>query len=220
MRFRSKERGTRVKDRAKNGASKRAGSFLAIASFLARPNPKIPFLGLSLLRNGNACYAGYWSLNDQFTTFNEKSWDSFDLYNQDWKWPQCEGDDLFPVDQGDLDSSAATTSQNETVTSPDHTQPQYLNPTPSKPIIKFCKELPPETPHIEQEWDMRSTLLTLTEEKSGEQASRPSAQEPEFLDAVDVQSAGTLPLLQSVEYKMCSSLHLNLRLPSTKHTLF
>ena len=51
VRFRSKERGTRVKDRAKNGASKRAGSFLAIASFLARPNPKIPFLGLSLFRN-------------------------------------------------------------------------------------------------------------------------------------------------------------------------
>ena len=159
-------------------------------------------------------------MNDQFTTFNEKSWDSFDLYNQDWKWPRCEGDDLFPVDQGDLDSSAATTSQNETVTSPNHTQPQYLNPTPSKPIIKFCKELPPETPHIEQERDMRSTLLTLTEEKSGEQASRPSAQEPEFLDAADVQSAGSLPLLQSVEYKMCSSLHLSLRLPSTKHTLF
>ncbi|XP_073243891.1 uncharacterized protein [Porites lutea] len=129
----------------------------------------------------------------------------------DWKWPQCEGDDLFLVDQGDLDSSAATTSQNETVTSPDHIQPQYLNPTPCKPIIKFCKELPPETPHIEQKRDMRSPLLTLTEEKSGEQASRPSAQEPEFLDAADVQSAGTLPLLQSVEYKMCSSLHLNLR---------
>ena len=46
VRFRSKERGTRVKDRAKNGASERA-----LVPFLARPKPKIPFLGLSLLRN-------------------------------------------------------------------------------------------------------------------------------------------------------------------------
>ena len=38
VRFRSKERGTRFKDRAKNGASTRA-----------QPKPKIPFLGLSLL---------------------------------------------------------------------------------------------------------------------------------------------------------------------------
>ena len=36
VRFKSKERGTRVKDRAKNGASKK---------------PKVPFRGLSLLRN-------------------------------------------------------------------------------------------------------------------------------------------------------------------------
>ena len=43
VRFRSKERGTRVKDRAK--------SFLALVSFLARSKPKVPFLGLSLLRN-------------------------------------------------------------------------------------------------------------------------------------------------------------------------
>ena len=56
VRFRSKERGTRVKDRAKNGASKRAGRgwgkvsllplplllfhFLALVSFLARSNRK------------------------------------------------------------------------------------------------------------------------------------------------------------------------------------
>ena len=54
VRFRSKERGTRVKDRAKNGASKRA-------------KPKIPFLVLFLFLflflspriNENACYAGY-----------------------------------------------------------------------------------------------------------------------------------------------------------------
>ena len=37
VRFRSKERGTRVK--------------IALVSFLARPKPRIPFLGLSLLRN-------------------------------------------------------------------------------------------------------------------------------------------------------------------------
>ena len=43
---RNKEGGTRVKDRAKNGASKRA-----LVSFLARPKPRILFLGLSLLRN-------------------------------------------------------------------------------------------------------------------------------------------------------------------------
>ena len=46
FRFRRKERGTRVKDRAKNGPH-----FLALVSFLARPKPRIPFLGLSLLRN-------------------------------------------------------------------------------------------------------------------------------------------------------------------------
>ena len=68
MRFRSKDRGKRVQDRARNGASKRAGlrvgkkgrkalsssplfHLLALVSFLARPNPRIPFLGLSLLRN-------------------------------------------------------------------------------------------------------------------------------------------------------------------------
>ena len=63
------EQRTRVKDRAKNGASKRAGRgwgrkarkrffplsllifhFLALVPFPARPKPKIPFLGLSLLR--------------------------------------------------------------------------------------------------------------------------------------------------------------------------
>ena len=37
VRFRSKERGTRVK--------------MALVSFLLRPKPRIPFLGLSLLRN-------------------------------------------------------------------------------------------------------------------------------------------------------------------------
>ena len=54
----NEERG--VKDRAKNGPNKRAGGwggvrvfffFLTLVSFLARSKPKVPFLGLSLLRN-------------------------------------------------------------------------------------------------------------------------------------------------------------------------
>ena len=49
VRFRRKERGTRVTDRAKNGASERAGR--AVVSFLAWSKPKVPFLGFSLLRN-------------------------------------------------------------------------------------------------------------------------------------------------------------------------
>ena len=44
VQFRRKERGTRVKDREKSG-------FLALVSFLARSKPKVPFLGISLLRN-------------------------------------------------------------------------------------------------------------------------------------------------------------------------
>ena len=54
VRFRRKERGTRVKDLAKNGVSKGASlSFivLALVPFLARPKPKILFLGFSLFRN-------------------------------------------------------------------------------------------------------------------------------------------------------------------------
>jgi len=53
-RFRNKERGTRVKDGTKNGASKRACPhfhFLALVSFLVRSKLRIPFLGLSLLQN-------------------------------------------------------------------------------------------------------------------------------------------------------------------------
>ena len=45
MRFRSNERGTRVKDRAKNGA------FFTLVPFLAPSKPKIPFLCLSMLQN-------------------------------------------------------------------------------------------------------------------------------------------------------------------------
>ena len=63
VRFRSKELGTRVKDRAKNGTNKRAGKelpfpcpsplfhFLVLVLFLARSKPKIPFHGLFLFRN-------------------------------------------------------------------------------------------------------------------------------------------------------------------------
>ena len=63
VRFRREERGTRVKDRKKSGASKRGGRgvrvrvrvrvfhFLALVSFLVRSKPKVPFLGISLLRN-------------------------------------------------------------------------------------------------------------------------------------------------------------------------
>ena len=46
--FRSEEWGTRVKDCTKSGI---LFHFLALVSFPARPKPKIPFLGLSLLRN-------------------------------------------------------------------------------------------------------------------------------------------------------------------------
>ena len=49
VRFRRKERGTRVKDREKSGAS--IFHFLALVSFLARSKPKVPFLGISLPRN-------------------------------------------------------------------------------------------------------------------------------------------------------------------------
>ena len=48
VQFRREEQGTRVKDRMKNGT---LFHFLALVSFPVRPKPKIPFLGLSLLRN-------------------------------------------------------------------------------------------------------------------------------------------------------------------------
>ena len=61
---RSKEKGKRVKDRRKNGASKRAG--LALVPFFARPKPKNSFLGLSLLQNHTEMLAtqdkSLWSL--------------------------------------------------------------------------------------------------------------------------------------------------------------
>ena len=64
VRFRSKEQGTRVKDRAKNGASKKPGGSELSFHFSRGQNRKsrcLSFLGLSLLRNttGNACYAVY-----------------------------------------------------------------------------------------------------------------------------------------------------------------
>ena len=48
VQFRSKEQGMRVKDRTKNGAK---NGFLVLVPFFARLKPKIPFVGLSLLRN-------------------------------------------------------------------------------------------------------------------------------------------------------------------------
>ena len=53
VRFRSKERGTGVKDRATNGASKRTVRLLAFVLFLVPRSFFAPKL------NGNACYAGY-----------------------------------------------------------------------------------------------------------------------------------------------------------------
>ena len=57
VRFRSKERGTRVKDRAKNGASKFFGScFISRAAKTENPVPRSFFAPKP---NGNPCYAGY-----------------------------------------------------------------------------------------------------------------------------------------------------------------
>ena len=70
VRFRRKERGTRVKDREKSGASKRA-----LVSFLARSKPKVPFLSISLLRNQTETLATQASsgvsleLSDPFLNF-------------------------------------------------------------------------------------------------------------------------------------------------------
>ena len=77
LRFRSKERGARVKDRAKNGASKRAGRGWAIGlDPLPLPSPLFHFFGSRFISraaetenpvpraffapkpDGNACYAG------------------------------------------------------------------------------------------------------------------------------------------------------------------
>ena len=62
VRFRSKERGTRVKDRAKNGVSKRAGRGFFGSCFISRAakteNP-VPRSFFAPKPNGNACYAGY-----------------------------------------------------------------------------------------------------------------------------------------------------------------
>jgi len=57
VRFRSKERGTIVKDLAKNGGSKKAGrSFI---SRMAKTENPVPGSFFALKPNGNACYAGY-----------------------------------------------------------------------------------------------------------------------------------------------------------------
>ena len=67
MQFRGKERETRVKDRAKNGARKRARR-VAMVQFFARPKPKIPFPRSFLLRNQTQTLAtseSYVSLPDR-----------------------------------------------------------------------------------------------------------------------------------------------------------
>ena len=81
VRFRSKERGTRVKDRAKNGVSKRAGrgGEERNGNFLPLPLPTLSLFGSCFISRaaktenpvprsffapkpkGNACYAGYFS---------------------------------------------------------------------------------------------------------------------------------------------------------------
>ena len=55
VRFRRKERGTRVKDREKSGASKTR--FISRGVKTESPLPRYFFAPKP---NGNACYAGYW----------------------------------------------------------------------------------------------------------------------------------------------------------------
>ena len=60
VRFRRKERGTRVKDREKSGASKRAGSLFG-SRFISRAvktESPLPQYFFAPKPNGNACYAG------------------------------------------------------------------------------------------------------------------------------------------------------------------
>ena len=60
VRFRRKERGTRVKDREKSGASKRAGSLFG-SRFISRAvktESPLPRYFFAPKPNGNACYAG------------------------------------------------------------------------------------------------------------------------------------------------------------------
>ena len=72
VRFRSKERETRVKDLAKNGARKRAGR-VAMVQFFARPKLKIPFLGLFLLRNQTQTLA----TSESYVSLPDRSRDNF-----------------------------------------------------------------------------------------------------------------------------------------------
>ena len=61
VRFRRKERGTRVKDREKSGASKRAGSLFG-SRFISRAvktESPLPRYFFAPKPNGNACFAGY-----------------------------------------------------------------------------------------------------------------------------------------------------------------
>ena len=57
--FRSKERGTRVKDRAKNGESERAARGCRFVSRATKTEKPVPRSFFAPKPNGNACYAGY-----------------------------------------------------------------------------------------------------------------------------------------------------------------
>ena len=87
VQFWSKERGTRIKDRAKNGASKRAGKwwgrkegnfpspsplfhFLDLVPIFARTKRKIFLLVVPPKPHGNACYAGYHTNERVFLYFS------------------------------------------------------------------------------------------------------------------------------------------------------
>ena len=73
-RFRSKDQGTKVKDRAKNGASKKAerGFIVWLSFHLSRGQNRSFFAPKP---NGNACYAGYGKREFQCTT-----WPSFPFF--------------------------------------------------------------------------------------------------------------------------------------------
>ena len=58
VRFRRKERGTRVKDRAKNGTSKREGRGSRSIFHAAKTEIPVPRYFCAPKQNGNACYAG------------------------------------------------------------------------------------------------------------------------------------------------------------------
>ena len=67
VRFRRKERGMRVKDCEKSGASKGAGRGSRFISRVVKTESPLPWYFFAPKPNGNACYAGY-PKNHQITT--------------------------------------------------------------------------------------------------------------------------------------------------------